>query len=395
MSIADKLGATLTDTITVDIYPSKATLHDKLREFGWEPDDSDLGTAIGTDWILTFSPYSQDHPHPVRDLLTTVVHEGIHNILETFGTPIEAWLHEGVASLDHYILGSSPPVSQWNWSYQRYVVGDTGKPGLTTMFIDAAIGYAFCYTTVIFMVEKYGWDAVRAFLKAPTDFTVFGFADGKAFETAWHAFLDELWGYVEPGWPELITMAEARAMPEGLVTLEGTVTWQTQWDDRNYFLQDATGGISTFHSEGAIPLEEGDRIKISGLIGHFRGEVQMSTVTRIAVLGQGAVPAPRTVTAAQINAVQFQGELVQLQGVVQGVAVLAYGNQKVTLRDTAGTDFPVYVDSRTGMTAGDWPAVGTTVLVVGVLGMDNRSDVPEGTGPRVEVRRKGDVGIVP
>lgn len=392
--IADKLGATLTDTITVDIYPSKAALHDKLREFGWDPDDSDLGTAIGTDWILTFSPNSPDQPHPLRDLLTTVVHEGIHNILETFGTPIPAWLHEGVASLDQYILGSSPPVSQWNWGYQKYVVGDVGKPGLSTMFIDPAVGYAFSITTVIFMVEKYGWDALRAFIRAPTDFTIFGFVDGKGFEVAWHGFLDELWGYVEPGEPELITMAEARTMPEGLVTLEGTVTWQTQWDDRIYFLQDETGGISTFHDEGAIPLAEGDRIKISGLIGQYRGEVQMNTITRITVLGQGAVPAPRTVTADQINAGQFQGELVQIQGTVQEVAVLAYGNQKVTIRDAFGTDFAVYSDSRTGMTAGDWPAVGTTVQVVGVLGIDNRSDVPEGTGPRVEVRRKEDVGTV-
>jgi hypothetical protein len=173
------------------------------------------------------------------------------------------------------------------------------------------------------------------------------------------------------------------------------VTWQLQWDDRIYFLQDETGGISTFHIEGAIPLDEGDRIKISGLIGQYRGEVQMNTITKITVLGQAAIPAPRTVTAAQINAGEFQGELVQIQGVVQGMAVLDYGNQIVTIRDTSGTDFPVYVDSRTGMTAGDWPATGTTVKVVGVLGTDDRTDVPEGTGPRVEVRRKEDVGTVP
>ena len=79
---------------------------------------------------------------------------------------------------------------------------------------------------------------------------------------------------------------------------------------------------------------------------------------------------------------------------IQEVSELAYGNQKVTIQDASGTDFPVYVDSRTGMVKGDWPAVGTTVRVVGVLGTDNRSDVPEGTGPRVEVRRKGDVTTV-
>lgn len=45
------------------------------------------------------------------------------------------------------------------------------------------------------------------------------------------------------------------------------------------------------------------------------------------------------------------------------------------------------------MVAGDWPAVGTTVKVVGVLGTDDPSDLPEGTGPRVGVRRKGDVTL--
>ena len=186
-------------------------------------------------------------------------------------------------------------------------------------------------------------------------------------------------------------------MPIGsaqFVSVEGTVTWQLPWDDRVYFLQDETGGISTFHNHGPISLEGGDRIRITGVIAEYRGEVHVNSIYGITVLSHDPVPTPRTVTAAEINGGQFQGELVGIQGVIQELTELAYGNQKVTIRDASGTDFPVYVDSRTGMVKGDWPAVGTTVRVVGVLGTDNRSDVPEGTGPRVEVRQKEDVTTV-
>ena len=178
------------------------------------------------------------------------------------------------------------------------------------------------------------------------------------------------------------------------VSVEGTVTWQLPWDDRVYFLQDETGGISTFHAHGPISLEEGDRIRITGVIADHRGEVHVNSIYGITVLSHDPVPTPRTITGAQINDGQFQGELVEIQGVIQDLTELAYGNQKVTIRDASGTDFPVYGDSRTGMVKGDWPAIGTTVQVVGVLGTDNRSDVPEGTGPRVEVRRKEDVTTV-
>jgi hypothetical protein len=302
-------------------------------------------------------------------------------------------MHEGLANLD--LLAGCFPDCELNWDWQRSVVASIGKPPLDLMFVDPAVGYGFSITTIIFMVKKYGWGALQTFLTAPTDYSVFGLADKSAFEAEWHAFLDELWGRVDPG-PRSHSISEARAMANitELVSVEGTVTWQLPWDDRVYFLQDETGGISTYHPHEPVSLAEGDRIRITGLIAEYRGEIQMTPITAFTVLSHDPVPTPRTVTAAEINGGQFQGELVGIQGVIQELTELAYGNQKVTIRDASGTDFPVYVDSRTGMVKGDWPAVGTTVRVLGVLGTDNRTDVPEGTGPRVEVRRKEDVAIV-
>ncbi len=389
--IADTLHATLTDTISLEVYPTKAAFHDKMREMGREPEDWWIGTAPRSDWFLVVSPNSPDHPMPRTNFLSLVTHEGTHSVLKAIPRPpgvwLPKWLNEGLAVLEKDLVADCFPDCAYDWQWQKEVVGSVGKPGLGTMFDDPSVGYGFCHTTVLFIVKRYGWGALQTFLTDPSDYSVFGMAGSAEFEARWHGFLDELFGLE----PTIQTIAEARSQGSGSVTVEGVVTWQTQWDDRIYFLQDGTAGISTFHENGAIPLSEGGRIRITGQVGSYRGELQINTITEIIVLGQEAVPAARVVTGAEINAGGFQGELAEVEGTVQEIQVLSYDNQRVTVRDSAGVDFPVYVDARTGMVTGDWPAVGTTVKVVGVLGTDDRSGVPEGTGPRVEVRRKEDV----
>jgi hypothetical protein len=390
--IADTLHATITDTIRVDIYPSHAAFLDKMRELGKDLPDGAYAAAFSSDWIMLTAPNSPDFQLSIDGFLGTLTHEGTHAILHSFGTPLTAWMHESLTQWD--LLADCFPDCELDWSWQKHVVASLGKPPLDLMFVDPAVGYAFAKTTSIFMVKKYGWGALQTFLTAPTDYSVFGGADKSAFEAEWHVFLDELWGPVNPG-PRSHSIAEARTIPVGLISVEGTVTWQTQWNERIYFLQDETGGISTFHPHDPHSLAEGDRIRITGLVAEYRGESQMTPITNITVLSHDPVPTPRTVMAAEINGGQFQGELVGIQGVIQDLTELAFGTQKVTIRDASGTDFPVFVDARTGMVKSDWPAVGTTVQVVGVLGTDDRSDVPKGTGPRVEVRRKEDVTTIP
>lgn len=192
--------------------------------------------------------------------------------------------------------------------------------------------------------------------------------------------------------PGVTSLAEARAMVGSVVTVRGVVTWQTPWDTRVYFFQDETGGISTFHS-GAPDLLEGDEVTVTGEVAAFRGEIQLGSITDIQVTSPGTPPDPKVVSGAQVAGGLFQGELVQASGTLKEVMELSYGNQRVTIRDAFGTDFAVYVDSRNGMAADDWPAVGTTVQVVGVLGTDDR-DQDEGRGPRIEPRSGDDVSVV-
>lgn len=189
------------------------------------------------------------------------------------------------------------------------------------------------------------------------------------------------------------SMAEARARPPGtVVTVQGVVSWQTQWDARTYFFQDATGGLSTFHS-GAPNLLAGDVVTVTGEVAVFRGEIQLGNITNIQVSTPGAAPTPRTVSGAQINGGLFQGQLVRATGTLVEVQALNFSNQRVTIRDGFGTDFVVFVDSRNGMMPGAWPTVGTMVQVTGVLGTDDR-DQPEGRGPRIENRSAADVVVV-
>ncbi|MFQ5703623.1 MAG: SdrD B-like domain-containing protein [Gemmatimonadales bacterium] len=184
-----------------------------------------------------------------------------------------------------------------------------------------------------------------------------------------------------------VTIAAARGMAAGTtVMLQGVVTWQAQWDDRVYFFEDGTGGISVFDSNAPL-LKEGYVIQITGTLGAFRGETQISSISQLTVLGQQTLPTPRSVTAAEVNGGQFQGQLVKASGSVTSVAVDGFGTQTVSIDDGTGTVFTVFADNRTGLTAGMW-VVGAHYDVVGVLGTDDRNT----PAPRIEARFTTDVG---
>jgi hypothetical protein len=183
------------------------------------------------------------------------------------------------------------------------------------------------------------------------------------------------------------SIADARAATAGTtVTVEGVVTWQQQWDSRVYFLQDGTAGISTFHS-GGPDLNRGDRIRITGDVGAFAGETQLSPITALAVLGQEAIPSPRAVTGAEINAGEYQGELATVGGTVDSVVVInGFDTHIVWLTDDASTVFTAYVDNRTDIASADWTPA-TLVTLTGVLGT-NDSGSP---AARIEPRDPNDI----
>lgn len=196
----------------------------------------------------------------------------------------------------------------------------------------------------------------------------------------------------------VVTIAEARAAASGeIVAVRGVVTWQPSYSIRDIFIQDETGGIALFQlSAGAQTVTAGDTILVVGTRGAFRGETQLSNISTLIVGGRGPVPAPRSVTADEVNAGQFQGQLVSLiSGQVVDVDTLSFGNQMVLLRTATGDSVAVYADSRTGVTAGTW-VLGTRYDVTGVLGTDNAvsGTTLDATYPhRIEVRSPADVAV--
>jgi hypothetical protein len=209
---------------------------------------------------------------------------------------------------------------------------------------------------------------------------------------------DALQERIEPRQPSdvvelgpVIDIADARTMPGATVRVEGVVTWAPSFDTRVIFFQDGTGGVSVFDSNlddlaGAAP-QMGDRVRIRGVVGAFAGELQLGSLGSAAILGNEAVPAPRLVTADEINAGMFQGELVTVEGAtVTAVENPSFDNQLVTLTDGNGDSFSVFGDDRTGVSLADW-TVGEVYTVIGVLGTDTNQTLPE----RIEVRQPSDV----
>jgi hypothetical protein len=192
--------------------------------------------------------------------------------------------------------------------------------------------------------------------------------------------------------PGITPIAEARGLAVGtVVTVEGVVSWQQPWENRVYFFQDATAGLSTF-DETAPQLLIGDVVTVTGEVNVFRGEIQVANITEVRIATPGTPPAPRFVTGSQINAGTFQGELVETTGTVVDVFPIdSFENHRVTIRDDAGTEFFVYIDTRTGLFPVNWPPVGSTVQVVGVLGTDDRAG---NTGPRLEMRSQDDLIVL-
>ncbi len=190
---------------------------------------------------------------------------------------------------------------------------------------------------------------------------------------------------------QVIDIADARTMGGMTVAVEGVVTWAPDFDSRVIFFQDATGGISVFDSNlddlaGAAP-QMGDRVRIRGDVGGFAGEVQLENLALVTILGNEAIPAARLVTADEINAGMFQGELVTVEGAtVTSVENPSFGNQLVTLTDGNGDSFSVFGDDRTGVGLSDW-TVGEVYTVIGVLGRNTNETLPE----RIEVRQPSDV----
>ncbi|MFW5905137.1 MAG: SdrD B-like domain-containing protein, partial [bacterium] len=147
----------------------------------------------------------------------------------------------------------------------------------------------------------------------------------------------------------LIDIADARDRSDGAaVEVEGVVLADQgtyDFEGRDTYIQDGTGGVRLWALSGDEGLEVGDSVRVTGVMSTFNDERQLEVLT-VTSLGTGTVPAPRPVSGEEINSFAFDGQLgVTTAVTVVGVQVFSFDAHNVTVEDEAGTQFIVRVDS--------------------------------------------------
>ena len=180
-------------------------------------------------------------------------------------------------------------------------------------------------------------------------------------------------------------------------TIEGIVTSNASGYDKDtaffdcIYLQDETAGINAFPVAGNFKI--GDKVRITGTTSSYQGERQIA-VTSIAKLGEGEAPAPKAVTAAQLENKGFLGSLVTVEGTATKIE---YSNgliQTIMVKDDSGKEARVFIDGYI-TTAKDVEnaAVGCHVKATGLASYDDTFVLADGTpiAQRIRIRDRADV----
>ena len=198
---------------------------------------------------------------------------------------------------------------------------------------------------------------------------------------------------------EITKIADVQAeKDEGVkFTVEGIVTSNASGYDKDtaffdcIYVQDNTAGINAFPVAGNFKI--GGKVRVTGTTSSYQGERQLA-VTKIEKIADAAAPAPKEVTAAQINDGSFLGSLVKIKGTITRVEEAEGKIQTIMVRDAAGKEARVFID---GYITKDKEVqnaiVGNQVEAVGLASYDNTFVLSDGTPvyPRIRIRDRADV----
>ena len=198
---------------------------------------------------------------------------------------------------------------------------------------------------------------------------------------------------------EITKIADVQAETEEGVkfTVEGIVTSNASGYDKDtaffdcIYVQDNTAGINAFPVAGNFKI--GNKVRVTGTTSSYQGERQLA-VTKIEKIADAAAPAPKEVTAAQINDGSVLGSLVKIKGTITRVEEAEGKIQTIMVRDAAGNEARVFID---GYITKDKEVqnaiVGNQVEAVGLASYDNTFVLSDGTQvyPRIRIRDRADV----
>ena len=201
--------------------------------------------------------------------------------------------------------------------------------------------------------------------------------------------------YLNP--TKLSPIAEVQAQElEGVrYTIEGVVTSNASGYDQAtaffdcIYLQDESAGVNAFPVSGSYKI--GDVVRITGTTSSYQGERQIA-VTAIEKIGETSAPAPKVITAAELNDGSVLGSLVTLKGTVASFEEANGLIQTILVRDAAGGVGRIFIDGyiTTDKDVEDL-AVGCAITATGLASYDNTFNAPEGPFPRVRVRDRADI----
>ena len=199
---------------------------------------------------------------------------------------------------------------------------------------------------------------------------------------------------------EITKIADVQAETEEGVkfTVEGIVTSNASGYDKDtaffdcIYVQDNTAGINAFPVAGDFKI--GDKVRVTGTTSSYQGERQLAVTTKIEKIADAEAPAPKEVTAAQINDGSVLGSLVKIKGTITRVEEAEGKIQTIMVRDAAGKEARVFIDGYiTKDTEVQNAIVGNLVEAVGLASYDNTFVLSDGTPvyPRIRIRNRADV----
>ena len=198
---------------------------------------------------------------------------------------------------------------------------------------------------------------------------------------------------------EITKIADVQAETEERVkfTVEGIVTSNASGYNKDtaffdcIYVQDNTAGINAFPVAGNFKI--GDKVRVTGTTSSYQGERQLA-VTKIEKIADAAAPAPKEVTAAQINDGSVLGSLVKIKGTITRVEEAEGKIQTIMVKDAVGNEARVFIDGYITKDAEVQNAiVGNQVEAVGLASYDNTFVLSDGTPvyPRIRIRDRADV----
>jgi uncharacterized protein YdeI (BOF family) len=190
--------------------------------------------------------------------------------------------------------------------------------------------------------------------------------------------------------PDLVSIAEARAMPDGSVaTVEGISLTDGVFTDGGGYIVDASGGIAVLVADGTFP--RGVLLRVRGEIDDRYHQRTIRAVAADVAVGEPAAESqPTDATTGSIGE-DLESQLVHVTGVILAAPSQLSSGIAFDLDDGSGPARVVVADA-TGIDS-SYMERGALVDLVGVIGQRDSSGTGS-EGYRVQPRDAGDIRSV-